>query len=64
MLRSGSKLPRVGATIKETEEHKYDLTQGRLGKSKLAQHDYEEGHKIFWKESEVLQIEPNITYRK
>jgi predicted GIY-YIG superfamily endonuclease len=35
-------------------EHKYDLTQGWLGKSKLAQHEYEEGHKICWKEGEVL----------
>jgi hypothetical protein len=33
-------------------------------KSKLAQHAYEEGHKICWKEAKVLQIEPNIIYRK
>jgi hypothetical protein len=33
-------------------------------KSKLAQHAYEEGHKICWKEAKGLQIEPNTTYRK
>ncbi|PNF20841.1 hypothetical protein B7P43_G12067 [Cryptotermes secundus] len=44
------------------EEHNY--TQGLLGKSKLAQHAYEEGHKICRKEVNVLHIEANITYRK
>jgi hypothetical protein len=29
-----------------------------------AQHAYEEGHKICWKEVNVLQIKPNTTYRK
>jgi hypothetical protein len=46
------------------EEQKYKLTQGLLEKSKLAQHVYQEGHKICWKEVKVLQIEPNATYRK
>jgi hypothetical protein len=46
------------------KEHKYNLTQGLLDKSKLAQHAYEEGHKICWKDAKVLQIEPNATYRK
>jgi hypothetical protein len=45
-------------------EHKYNLTQGLLEKSKLSQHAYEEGHKICWNEAKVLQIEPNTTYRK
>jgi hypothetical protein len=40
------------------------MTQGLLEKSKLAQHSYEEGHNICWKEVKVLQIEPNATYRK
>jgi hypothetical protein len=31
------------------KEHKYNLTQGLLEKSKLAQHAYEEGHRICWK---------------
>jgi hypothetical protein len=35
--------------------HKYNITQDLLEKkSKLAQHAYEEGHKIFWKEEKVL----------
>jgi hypothetical protein len=34
------------------KEHKYDPTQGLLEKSKLAQHAYEEGHKICWELSE------------
>jgi hypothetical protein len=47
-----------------TKDNKYNLTQGMLEKSKLAQHEYEEGHKIFWNEEKVLQIESNTTYRK
>jgi hypothetical protein len=35
-----------------------------LKKSKLAQHAYEEGHRICWNEAKVLQIESNTTYRK
>jgi hypothetical protein len=46
------------------KEHKYNLTQGLLEKSKLAQHAHEEGRKICLKEVKVLQIEPNTTYRK
>jgi hypothetical protein len=33
-------------------------------KSKLVQHAYEEGHKIYWKEAKVFQTEPNATHRK
>jgi hypothetical protein len=50
--------------IGETNEHKYNLAQGPLEKSKLAQQAYEGGHKICWKEGKVLQIEPNTSYRK
>jgi hypothetical protein len=46
------------------KEHKYNLRQGLLEKLELAQHAYEEGHKICWYEAGVLQIEPNIIYRK
>jgi hypothetical protein len=46
------------------KEYKYNLTQGLLKKSKLAQHAFEEGHKVCWKEARVLQIESNATYRK
>jgi hypothetical protein len=55
----------IGETSRPLEvcikEHK---TQSLLETSKLAQHVYEEGHKICWKEAKVLQIEPNVTYRK
>jgi hypothetical protein len=46
------------------KEHKYNLTQGLLEKPKSAQHAYEEGHKIRWKEAKVLQLQLNTTYRK
>jgi hypothetical protein len=46
-----------------TKEHKYNLNQGLLEKSKLSR-AYAVGHKICWKETKVLQIEPNTTYRK
>jgi hypothetical protein len=46
------------------KEYKYNLTQSLLEKSKLAQHVYEEGHKICWEEVKVLQTEPNTTDRK
>jgi hypothetical protein len=46
------------------KEHKYNLTQGLLEKSKLTQHAYEKGHKIYLNETKVLHIEPNTTYRK
>jgi hypothetical protein len=46
------------------KEHKCNLIQGLLEKSKLAQHAYREGHRICWKEAKALQIEPNTTYRK
>jgi predicted GIY-YIG superfamily endonuclease len=56
----------IGETSRPLEvrikEHKYNLTQGLLEKSKLAQHACEEEHKICWKEAKVLQIEPNTTY--
>jgi hypothetical protein len=38
--------------------------QKMLEKSKLAQHEYEEDHRICWKEAKVLHIEPNATYKK
>jgi predicted GIY-YIG superfamily endonuclease len=46
------------------KEHKYNLTQGLLEEPKLAQHAYEEGHRICWSEAKVLQTEPNTTSRK
>jgi hypothetical protein len=46
------------------KEHKYNLTQDLLEKSKLVQHAYEEGHKMCWNEAKVLQIEPNTKYKE
>jgi hypothetical protein len=47
----------IGETIRPLEahikEHKYNLTQGLLEKSKLVLHAYEEGHKVWWKEAKV-----------
>jgi hypothetical protein len=58
----------IGETSRPLEvrikQHKYNLTQGLLQKSKLAQRSYEEGHRICWNEAKVLQIEPNTTCRK
>jgi hypothetical protein len=57
----------IGETSRPLEvlikEHKNNPTQGLLQKSKLAQHAYEEGHKICWNKARVLQTEPNNTYR-
>jgi hypothetical protein len=46
------------------KEHKHNMTQGLLAKSKLIQHAHEESHKIRWNEAKVLQTERNTTYRK
>jgi hypothetical protein len=58
----------IGETSRPSQVHikeqKYNLTQGLIEKTKLAQHAYEGGHKICWKEAKVLQIEWNITYTK
>jgi hypothetical protein len=58
----------IGKTSRPLEEcikeHKYNLTQGLLEKSKLAKYAYEEGHKIYWEVVKVFQIEPNTTHTK
>jgi hypothetical protein len=46
------------------KEHKHNLKQGLLEKSKSAQHMYEEGHCIKWDEAKAIQKEPNTIYRK
>jgi hypothetical protein len=46
------------------KEHKHNLKQGRLEKSKLAQHAHEEGHRIKWDEAKAIQKEPNTVHRK
>jgi hypothetical protein len=45
------------------KEHKYNPTQGLLEKSKLAQHAYEESHKICWNEAKVCRLRPTTRTR-
>jgi predicted GIY-YIG superfamily endonuclease len=45
-------------------EHKHNLKEGYLGKSKLAQPAFEEGDNVEWDEAEILEIENNNRYRK
>jgi predicted GIY-YIG superfamily endonuclease len=45
-------------------EHRHNLKEGLLDKSKLAQHVYEEGHRVGWEEARVSEIESNSRYRK
>jgi hypothetical protein len=58
----------IGETSRTSEvcitEHKHNLTQGLLEKSKSAQHAYEEGYKLCQNEAKVLQTQPDTTYRK
>jgi hypothetical protein len=44
-------------------EHRHNLKEGRLDRSKLAQHAFE-GHRTGWGEACVLEIESNSRYRK
>jgi hypothetical protein len=37
-------------------EHRHNLKEGLLEKSKLAQHAYEEGHRVGWDEARILEI--------
>jgi hypothetical protein len=45
-------------------EHRHCLKEGLLGKSELAKHAYEEGHRVAWDEARILEIEINSRYRK
>jgi hypothetical protein len=45
-------------------EHRHNLKEGLLEKSKLAQHAYEEGHRVCWDDARILEIESNSRYRK
>jgi hypothetical protein len=45
-------------------EHKLNLKNGLLEKSKLAQHGFEEDHQVSWNEAKILHIEGNIRYRR
>jgi hypothetical protein len=45
-------------------EHRHNLQQDLLEKSKPASHAYEEGHRIGWDDARILDIESNSRYRK
>jgi predicted GIY-YIG superfamily endonuclease len=45
-------------------EHRHNLRQGLLEKSKLHQHAYEEGHRVGWNDARILETESNRRYRK
>jgi hypothetical protein len=45
-------------------EHRHSLKEGLLERSKLAQHAYEEGHKVARVNPRILEIESNSRYRK
>ncbi|GFG33694.1 hypothetical protein Cfor_02438 [Coptotermes formosanus] len=45
-------------------QHKYNLREGHFDKSKLASHAFEEGHKIDWINTIILQSQPNTIHRK
>jgi hypothetical protein len=45
-------------------EHRRNLTEGLLEKSKLAQHGYEEGHRLAWDAARFLEFEGDSRYRK
>jgi len=40
------------------------LKQVRLGRSKLAQHAFEVGHKISWNQAEILRFQPGPIHWK
>jgi hypothetical protein len=45
-------------------EHKHNLKEGLLETSKLGPHAYEEGRRVGWDETRILEIESNIRCRK
>jgi hypothetical protein len=45
-------------------EHRHNLKEGLLKKSKLAQHAFKEGHKVSWDKGRILDIESHSRYRK
>jgi hypothetical protein len=45
-------------------QHRHNLQKVLLETSKLAQHAYEEGHKVGYDEARILEIENNSGYRK
>jgi hypothetical protein len=47
----------------QLHEHRYNLKEGLLEKSKLAQHAYEEGQRVSWDDARILEIESNSRYK-
>jgi hypothetical protein len=45
-------------------EHRHNLKLGLIEKSKLAEHAYEEDHRVDWDKARVLGIENNSRFRK
>jgi hypothetical protein len=45
-------------------EHRHIPQESLLEKSKLAQHAYEEVHRVSWNDAKILEIENNSRYRK
>jgi hypothetical protein len=45
-------------------EHRHNLQQGLLEHSEVAQHAYEEGHRVGWDDARVLEIESDTRNRK
>jgi hypothetical protein len=45
-------------------KHKHNLGLGNVEKCKLAAHAIEEGHRIVWDKTDIVQTEPNSNYRK
>jgi hypothetical protein len=43
---------------------RHNLQEDLLEKPKLAQHAYEEGHRVGWDDARILEIESNSRYRK
>jgi hypothetical protein len=50
--------------VVQLHEHRYNLQQGFLEKSKYAQYAYEEGQRIGWDDTRILENESNSRYRK
>jgi hypothetical protein len=48
----------------QLREHRHNLQQGLLEKSKFAQHAYENGYRVDWDDARILEIESNSRYRK
>jgi hypothetical protein len=53
-----------GSLAVRVREHRHSLQQSILEESKLAQHAYEEGHRVGLDNARIFEIESNSRYRK